>query len=73
MGGKGMDGSHDVEAFAETLAYYFRQSVQNECHGEEDKAAQEEDPVVGGALRRLRQFRGDVGGEGAHAVEDIYR
>ena len=26
---------------------------------------------MGGVLRRLRQFRGDVGGEGAHAVEDI--
>ncbi|MZX02856.1 hypothetical protein GUA89_30175, partial [Escherichia coli] len=66
-----MDGSHDVEAFAETLAYYFRQSVQNECHGEEDKAAQEEDAVVGGVLRRLRQLRGDVGGGGGRGVEDI--
>ena len=68
---EGGEVSNDVEAFAEPLAHDFRQSVQDERHGEENEAAQEADAVVGGVLRRLRQFRGDVGGEGAHAVEDV--
>ena len=53
------------------MAEEFGGGVEDEGHQEKGEGTEEESAVVGGALGGFGEFDGDVGGEGAHAAEDV--